>query len=194
MRSFSTACEETFTFSPFLRTDYTFCPVTGKTTCFEENYKFKGRCRSLITTYNSNPIEINAWSISWYCPFKTGSAYFSGGIGPLRAVFVLTFILIEWAGLLQNMRADVKYRFSIVNFTKPDSLYNCGMKPVLYSKAEADRHFVGWTRVGDNIRYYRLGNVQLSIIFSTAYSVRTTSLFVIYCKFFKTISQVTTKF
>jgi hypothetical protein len=53
------------------------------------------------------------------------------------------------------MRADVKYRFSIVNFTKPDSLYNCGMKPVLYSKAEADRHFVGWTRVGDNIRYYR---------------------------------------
>ena len=27
------------------------------------------------------------------------------------------------------------------------------MKPVLYSKIEADRHFVGWTRVGDNIRW-----------------------------------------
>ena len=51
------------------------------------------------------------------------------------------------------MRTDVKYRLSIVNFTKPDSLYTCGMKPVLYSKIEADRHFVGWTRVGDNIRY-----------------------------------------
>ena len=28
------------------------------------------------------------------------------------------------------MRTDVKYRFSIVNFSKSDSLYNCGMKPV----------------------------------------------------------------
>ena len=54
------------------------------------------------------------------------------------------------------MKTDVKYRFSIVNFTKPDSLYTCGMKPVLYSKIEADRHFVSWTRVGDLIRYYRL--------------------------------------
>ena len=54
------------------------------------------------------------------------------------------------------MKTDVKYRFSIVNFTKPDSLYTCGMKPVLYSKVEADRHFVGWTRVGDNIRYKML--------------------------------------
>ena len=53
------------------------------------------------------------------------------------------------------MKTDVKYRFSIVNFTKPDSLYTCGMKPVLYSKIEADRHFVSWTRVGDLIRYYR---------------------------------------
>ena len=53
---------------------------------------------------------------------------------------------------VQNMKTDVKYRLSIVNFTKPDSLYTCGMKPVLYSKVEADRHFVGWTRVGDNIR------------------------------------------
>ena len=28
------------------------------------------------------------------------------------------------------MKTDVKYRFSIVNFSKSDSLYNCGMKPV----------------------------------------------------------------
>ena len=33
---------------------------------------------------------------------------------------------------IQNMRTDVKYRFSIVNFSKSDSLYNCGMKPVKY--------------------------------------------------------------
>lgn len=50
------------------------------------------------------------------------------------------------------MRADLTYRFSIVNFHKPDSLYNCGMKPVLYSQIEAEKHFVGWSRVGSNIR------------------------------------------
>ena len=53
---------------------------------------------------------------------------------------------------VQNMRSDLTYRFSIVNFSKPDSLYNYGMKPVLYSQIEAERHFVGWSRVGSNIR------------------------------------------
>ena len=51
------------------------------------------------------------------------------------------------------MRSDLTYRFSIVNFSKPDSLYNYGMKPVLYSQIEAERHFVGWSRVGSNIRW-----------------------------------------
>ncbi len=50
------------------------------------------------------------------------------------------------------MRSDVSYRFSIVNLSKPDSLYTCGMKPVLYSQIEAEKHFVGWSRVGTNIR------------------------------------------
>lgn len=57
------------------------------------------------------------------------------------------------------MRSDINYRFSIVNFSKPDSLYNCGMRPVLYSELEAEKHYVGWSRVGSNIRYYR--NEQL---------------------------------
>jgi hypothetical protein len=50
------------------------------------------------------------------------------------------------------MRSDLTYRLSIVNLSKPDSLYNSGMRPVLYSEIEAERHFVGWTRVGHNIR------------------------------------------
>jgi hypothetical protein len=53
------------------------------------------------------------------------------------------------------MRADVEYKFSILNFTKPDSQYMVGMRPVLYSQKEADRSGVGWTRCGDLIRYYR---------------------------------------
>ena len=50
------------------------------------------------------------------------------------------------------MKSEMTYRFSIVNLSKPDSLYTCGMKPVLYSEIEAEKHFVGWSRVGSQIR------------------------------------------
>ena len=60
------------------------------------------------------------------------------------------------------MRSDLTYRFSIVNFSKPDSLYNYGMKPVLYSEIEAERHFVGWSRVGSNIRLIHFLSIGLT--------------------------------
>ena len=63
---------------------------------------------------------------------------------------------------VQNMRSDLTYRFSIVNFSKPDSLYNYGMKPVLYSEIEAERHFVGWSRVGSNIRLIHFLSIGLT--------------------------------
>jgi hypothetical protein len=53
------------------------------------------------------------------------------------------------------MRSDLEYKFSILNFTKPDSQYAVGMRPVLYSQREAETRGVGWTRCGDLIRYYR---------------------------------------
>lgn len=68
---------------------------------------------------------------------------------------ILSNCKIFYSFQVQNMRSDITYRFSIVNFSKPDSLYNYGMKPVLYSQIEAEKHFVGWSRVGSNIRYYR---------------------------------------
>ncbi|XP_077195342.1 cytosolic carboxypeptidase 3 isoform X2 [Paroedura picta] len=54
-----------------------------------------------------------------------------------------------------NTQAGTPYRFTIVNFTKPTSLYNRGMRPLLYSEAEARIHKVGWQRTGDAIRYYK---------------------------------------
>lgn len=37
---------------------------------------------------------------------------------------------------------------------KPDSTYNKGMKPLIYSLKEADQTFIGWSRDGFNIAYY----------------------------------------
>ena len=56
---------------------------------------------------------------------------------------------------VQNMRPDTEYRFSLVNFGKPDSQYGSGMKPVLYSEKEAALSGVGWRRAGHGMRYYR---------------------------------------
>ena len=56
---------------------------------------------------------------------------------------------------VQNMRKDRKYRFNIVNFMKPDSNYNQGMKPLIYSVKEAEENRIGWQRTGTNIAYYQ---------------------------------------
>ncbi|XP_008052995.1 cytosolic carboxypeptidase 3 [Carlito syrichta] len=54
-----------------------------------------------------------------------------------------------------NTQAEVVYRFTVVNFTKPASLYNRGMRPLFYSEKEAKTHHIGWQRIGDRIKYYR---------------------------------------
>lgn len=69
------------------------------------------------------------------------------------------FLIIQFLNLLsfrvQNMRADCEYRFSFVNFSKPDSQYSVGMKPVLYSEMEAQQSGVGWMRVGSEMTYFK---------------------------------------
>lgn len=53
-----------------------------------------------------------------------------------------------------NTRKDKTYRFNIVNLMKPDSNYNMGMKPLIYSVKEAEKNHMGWSRDGFNISYY----------------------------------------
>ncbi len=52
-----------------------------------------------------------------------------------------------------NMEAGVEYKINIVNLVKPDSLYNAGMRPALYSITDAGAG-IGWRRVGERIAYY----------------------------------------
>ncbi|XP_072619082.1 cytosolic carboxypeptidase 3 isoform X1 [Vulpes vulpes] len=54
-----------------------------------------------------------------------------------------------------NTQAGIVYRFTIINFTKPASLYNRGMRPLFYSEKDAKTHNIGWQRIGDQIKYYR---------------------------------------
>ena len=55
---------------------------------------------------------------------------------------------------IANTRAGKQYRFNIINLMKPDSLYNHGMRPLVYSETEAKRTGKGWVRGGGDICYY----------------------------------------
>ncbi|XP_066446271.1 cytosolic carboxypeptidase 2-like isoform X2 [Eleutherodactylus coqui] len=56
---------------------------------------------------------------------------------------------------VKNTRAGIPYRFTIINFMKPTSLYNHGMRPLMYSEIDANTQRIGWKRIGDEIKYYK---------------------------------------
>ena len=56
---------------------------------------------------------------------------------------------------VQNTRPNRTYRFNIINLLKPDSLYNHGMQPLMYSEIEARKFGKGWYRNGKDVCYYQ---------------------------------------
>lgn len=50
--------------------------------------------------------------------------------------------------------APTKYRFNIINLCKPDSLFNQGLQPVVYSVKDAHLKHIGWRRSGSEIYYF----------------------------------------
>lgn len=48
-------------------------------------------------------------------------------------------------------------RFNILNLSKPDSLFNDGMKILVYSESMAEDKDIGWTRGCHKISYYSNG-------------------------------------
>eukprot|EP00946_MAST-07B_sp_MAST-7B-sp1_P003469 g3469.t1 len=54
---------------------------------------------------------------------------------------------LDWTGAMT-------YRFNIVNLCKPDSMYNRGMQPVMYSCRDAEGRGIGWRRTGRDICYF----------------------------------------
>lgn len=46
-------------------------------------------------------------------------------------------------------------RISIVNLVKSGSLYNEGMRPLMYSDIDAKESKIGWQRCGENIAYFK---------------------------------------
>uniref|UniRef100_A0A8C3YMI3 tubulin-glutamate carboxypeptidase n=1 Tax=Catagonus wagneri TaxID=51154 RepID=A0A8C3YMI3_9CETA len=56
---------------------------------------------------------------------------------------------------VMGMRAATPYRFNVINCEKPNSQFNYGMQPTLYSVKEALLGRPGWVRMGYEICYYK---------------------------------------
>ncbi|GFO12547.1 cytosolic carboxypeptidase 2-like [Plakobranchus ocellatus] len=56
---------------------------------------------------------------------------------------------------VNNAVPGVTYKLRIVNLLKRDSLYNHGMRPLLYSENDAQEKQRGWVRTGHHISYSR---------------------------------------
>lgn len=56
---------------------------------------------------------------------------------------------------VSNTRQGKTYRFNIINLLKPDSLYNHGMRPLIYSEIEAKANGIGWHRGCYKICYFQ---------------------------------------
>ncbi|XP_054569264.1 cytosolic carboxypeptidase 4 [Eptesicus fuscus] len=56
---------------------------------------------------------------------------------------------------VRGMRAATPYRFNIINYEKPNSQFNYGMQPTMYSVKEALLGRPTWKRTGYEICYYK---------------------------------------
>jgi len=58
---------------------------------------------------------------------------------------------------VSNTKANMTYHFNIINLQKSTSLYNQGMKMLVYSEELEKQTKMGWHRSCKNIQYYRNG-------------------------------------
>jgi len=54
---------------------------------------------------------------------------------------------------VMNIKGGTNVKFNIVNMTKPDSSFQKGMLPLVYSTKKFSKTGKGWHRAGKNITY-----------------------------------------
>lgn len=97
-----------------------------------------------------------------------------------------------------------EYRFNIINMMKPDSLYNAGMKPLLYSESNAKNKSkstnnpilieIGWYRDGYDICYYQnnMKRKNGGFYYTLTFAVKFESIFLSSLYFYKMITIAST--
>ena len=56
---------------------------------------------------------------------------------------------------IHNTKSHNKIRFNLINFTKDESMFSYGIKPLAFSEREYNKHRVGWVRSGcEKVNYF----------------------------------------
>ena len=63
-----------------------------------------------------------------------------------------------------NPRAGVPVKFNILNYNKPDSMFNYGMKVSVYSEQKAEAGLAGWHRTCTDISYFKSISLHLPLL------------------------------
>ncbi|XP_070534077.1 uncharacterized protein [Ptychodera flava] len=120
------------------------------------------------TTKGSVPHDVPegcAPSLMFESRFESGNLRQARRIGQFEYELVLKTDLYtnrhtQWFYFrVQRVVPGVTYKFNIVNLLKRDSLYNHGMRPLLYSEKNAQEDNSGWIRTGHHISYSRNYNL-----------------------------------
>lgn len=70
---------------------------------------------------------------------------------------------------VSNTKKGHSVRYNMLNLAKPDSLFNHGMKPLIYSENKAKEENIGWFRDGYDIGYYANGIKRENLKFYKSY-------------------------
>ncbi|KAJ7370497.1 hypothetical protein OS493_032063 [Desmophyllum pertusum] len=131
----------------------------GNFTVYERQNKGKGTHSHVVPT-GCPP------SLTFESRFECGNLKQAKRVGSFEYDLLLSCDLytkrhMQWYYFrVQNMVPGVTYKFNIINLLKKDSLYNYGMKPLLYSEREATASGLGWKRVGSHISYYKTSSYK----------------------------------
>eukprot|EP01029_Cantina_marsupialis_P000013 TRINITY_DN1000_c0_g1_i1.p1 TRINITY_DN1000_c0_g1~~TRINITY_DN1000_c0_g1_i1.p1 ORF type:complete len:1145 (+),score=261.99 TRINITY_DN1000_c0_g1_i1:119-3553(+) len=82
---------------------------------------------------------------------------------------------------VRNTFVDIPIRFNIGTFYKGDSMYNEGMKVLMYSKKLKDETGVGWRRIGNDINYYCTGTKAYTLSFNFKFPYAKDTTYFSYC-------------
>ncbi|CAH1248158.1 AGBL3 [Branchiostoma lanceolatum] len=134
-------------------------PWRGKVVVFDSERMAKGQVPH-------NVPEGCCPSLSFESRFESGNLRQARRIGQYEYELVLKTDLYtsrhtQWFYFrIQNALPGITYKFQIVNLLKRDSLYNYGMRPLVYSDRMARDRTIGWHRSGHHISYYQFYNTS----------------------------------
>ena len=123
-------------------------------------HKVKSNCKSSFKQYYT-PVDENDKTLVFESKFESGNLNLAIKMSDNEYNLMLQNDIntnghTQWFFFrVSNTTKDLTVKFNILNLSKPDSLYNYGMKVLWLSHQKKANEGVDWYRDGQNILYYK---------------------------------------